>query len=145
MIYLDEDTAQQTCDRCGFVWQFPRRYLDRDYNTDLCWQCRGGRAPNSAKTISECLPWKGDVDLDTMQPLDDQGKPYRPGHRTCGHADCVRLAHILDENGVSMRQERRTGCVHVGCDRKHFAKGVCKMHYARLMRIAARSGSVVVG
>lgn len=42
-----------------------------------------------------CTPWQGEFDFDTMQPLDDKGRPYMPGMRKCGHADCVNSAHVL--------------------------------------------------
>lgn len=97
-IYLnDEHTeVQATCERCGFIWSFPSRYLfGRNYNTELCVNCKAVPVARVSRDGITCKPWDGEIDLDSMQPIDDDGNPYMPGVRTCGNSDCVFRSHVI--------------------------------------------------
>lgn len=88
--------ASISCERCGQLMNantLATRKL-RGNQDKTCADCN--RRPASVVTYGslKCTPWSGEIDLDTMQPLKN-GKPYLPGERTCGHADCVRLDHII--------------------------------------------------
>jgi hypothetical protein len=94
----DNEYYYGTCDRCGFEWKFPQTYAQRaTYSMDVCKDCRAKPVTHSGPANDYCLPWQGDVDLDTMAPLDDDGNPYKPGIRTCGNADCIRPKHLISE------------------------------------------------
>lgn len=49
---------------------------------------------NSEK--GKCIPWHGYFATDWVTPVDEEGQPYLPGIRTCGHSDCVNVAHIIE-------------------------------------------------
>ena len=52
----------------------------------------------SLLTLTRCIAWTGDFDLDKMICLDDKGKPYLPGKRICGNNDCIELEHIQSKD-----------------------------------------------
>lgn len=96
--YAEPRVVRATCDRCGFEWHFPDRYLSRDYNTDLCPDCRAKPSVSVTKNGMTCKPWSGEFDFDNQVCL-NRGKPYLVGRRACGHADCVNKSHITTEEG----------------------------------------------
>ena len=53
---------------------------------------------------SICEAWFGDFD-DSDNPIKD-GRLYLPGVRTCGHSDCVAVAHVV---GAVAKPERKRG------------------------------------
>lgn len=87
-----------TCDRCGIEWQFDQTYLKRSYSTEFCKDCRAKSVQSTGPSDDYCTPWQGEFDLDLFMPLDDEGKPYRPGIRLCGNADCVRPKHLISDD-----------------------------------------------
>lgn len=98
LIALDDNNlvTQSTCNRCGYVWSFPTRYLHgRNYDHTLCGNCKASPQLTVKRDGIVCKPWDGDIDLDSMQPIDDDGKPYMPGIRTCGNSDCVFRSHVI--------------------------------------------------
>lgn len=84
------------CTRCGQV--IPRQAMDkrreRKSNNTWCSDCNAGAKARIVYGDQVCVPWKGDIDLDTLQPVDAKGKPYLPGDRLCGHSDCVNRSHV---------------------------------------------------
>lgn len=94
-IEIDSQTLQSTCERCGYVFQFNPRYLHgRNYDPNLCSNCKAKPTKSITKNGLRCVPWDGDFDLDTDQPMRD-GQPFMPGKRTCGNADCVNRKHVI--------------------------------------------------
>jgi hypothetical protein len=63
--------------------------LSRGRVEQTCSDCRAKRAYQ----VGRCRPYQGELDLDTLQPMKN-GKPFRPGTRLCGNADCVADKHI---------------------------------------------------
>lgn len=53
---------------------------------------------------SPCQIWTGDIDLDTLEPVNNAGQPVRPGLRACGYRDCVNVHHVL---GYTTRKASR--------------------------------------
>jgi hypothetical protein len=43
----------------------------------------------------KCYPWAGRFAADEVTPVDDDGVPVFPGVRSCGHNDCVNVAHVI--------------------------------------------------
>lgn len=112
MIELDKDKMRTTCQTCGSIFDFRVEYLRRSsYDTTKCKDCKA-KPVNVVKTkFGLCTPHKGDFDWDTMQPLKD-GKPYLPGIRKCGNADCIARKHVITVNDLLAEQhsiEYRTG------------------------------------
>jgi hypothetical protein len=83
-----------TCDRCGFEKTINSRQIYRNADTSLCQSCKAEPATRVMRGRVSCRPHRGEVDLNTMAPLDNFGNLYLPGHRICGMADCVRRDHI---------------------------------------------------
>lgn len=101
---LDESVSpvlQDTpCTRCGFL--IPAltiaKRLSRGNTEDRCRDCIPRDTVHRVRASgvkSECNPWAGDVDLDTMQPLKPNGEPHMPGFRICGHLDCCNRNHVV--------------------------------------------------
>jgi hypothetical protein len=87
-------TARSTCQRCGVVFEFPSRYLyGRNFNAELCADCKAQPQKTITKDGMTCKPWPGDFDLDLNVCLKD-GKPHLVGPRSCGKADCIAPSHI---------------------------------------------------
>ena len=63
--------------------------LSRGRVDKTCSDCRAKRAYQ----VGRCRPYQGELDLDTLQPLKN-GKPFKPGRRLCGNADCIADKHI---------------------------------------------------
>lgn len=96
MQYMFDGKTRFVCDRCGFDWVVDNRESYRQAGKILlCKSCKPGRSETIEKNGLVCRPWAGDVDLDTLQPLDKNGDPYLPGIRLCGNLDCVTRAHVL--------------------------------------------------
>lgn len=93
VVWLNKDHVIADCVRCGTRWQFNHRYLfGRNYDSDLCPGCKAKPAKQLRTGFGVCVPWQGEVDLDTMQPLKD-GLPVFVYERVCGNADCVAKGH----------------------------------------------------
>jgi hypothetical protein len=93
---ISGDRCIGTCHRCGHEWEFWRRYIERGYDYTLCESCKAKPTRKVSTSRNEyCMPWKGDIDLDTMQPIDGKGRLVKPGVRTCGNSDCMRITHII--------------------------------------------------
>lgn len=81
------------CTQCGQeipgTTMVKRQERNPDSFNTRCGDCNARPAVREG----QCIPWQGEVDYDTFQPLKN-GKPHLPGHRTCGHKDCVNKNHI---------------------------------------------------
>lgn len=122
-----EDTTpiqqDSPCSRCGILipWQTIAKRLSRSNPEDRCRDCIPRDTVNriQARGVkSECNPWAGDIDLDTLQPLKRDGSPHMPGIRTCGHADCVNRNHII--NMADLEAERHDISYRTGDRRGYF-------------------------
>jgi DNA-directed RNA polymerase subunit RPC12/RpoP len=87
---------EYSCTRCG--QNIPATAMakrkERGSQNTWCSDCNSGARSKIAYGDFVCTPWQGEVDLDTLEPIDAKGRPYLPGYRTCGHADCVNRKHI---------------------------------------------------
>lgn len=98
-VELDQHHAQTDCQRCGYTYVFNVKCFVPTRRSKSAWYlCKSCKA-KPMKVVNYgtdfCVPWQGDFDLDLMVCLDSAGRPYKPGPRTCGHADCVRKAHLV--------------------------------------------------
>jgi hypothetical protein len=93
----DKEKIRITCERCGYESITSSRNLYRQTNLKLCQSCKSTQANTVVKNGLACTPHRGEVDLNTMAPLNNEGEPYLPGYRICGMADCVNRSHILKE------------------------------------------------
>lgn len=112
MIDLGNDMIRTTCETCGVIFDFRHEYLRRvNYDTTKCKSCKA-KPTRSVKTdYGICTPHQGEFDWDTMTPMKN-GKPYKPGIRKCGNADCIARAHIMTAYDLLAEQhsiEYRTG------------------------------------
>ena len=83
------------CSRCGIhidITVIEKRQARGNNNTN----CSDCNAKPLKKTPDNCIPWTGEVD-DDWNPIDQYGRPHRPGVRTCGHKDCVNRNHIIPD------------------------------------------------
>ena len=92
--WVPEDSV--ACKRCGMkVAKETIKTRQKAGNTDVnCRECTRKPATlikNADKSI--CMPWQGDIDLDTMQPLKN-GRPWMIGPRSCGKSDCMNSKHL---------------------------------------------------
>ena len=94
---ISQTELDVVCERCGYQRIVDQRELYRTSNLELCKSCKATPAKSVMKNGKLCKPHRGEVDLDTMAPLDDNLEPYLPGHRICGMADCVAPSHILKQ------------------------------------------------
>lgn len=87
------------CDRCGqqINADAVAKRRSRGDNDLRCLDCRG-RPLTKLPTYNgvKCKPWEGDIDLDTLAPIDEKGNLAVPGIRKCGNADCVENRHIVN-------------------------------------------------
>lgn len=98
MIHFTEGKKQKiktTCQRCGYEWIQSERQLYRDAEITFCRSCKATESKTVMKDGWVCHPHRGEVDLDTMTPLDANGNPYLPGYRLCGMLDCTTRTHIV--------------------------------------------------
>lgn len=89
------------CTRCGIdvLRNTVAKRAARGQADGYCRDCRAtefGKGGTNSRGVDICTPWRGHVDLDTMQPLNDKGEPHMPGIRTCGNADCCNKRHVID-------------------------------------------------
>lgn len=112
MIDLGNEMIRTTCDTCGTIFDFRHEYLRRaSYDTSRCKDCKAKPTVSVKTSYGICTPHQGEFDWDTMQPMKD-GRPYKPGIRKCGNADCVAASHIwtvLDLLAEQHSIEYRTG------------------------------------
>jgi hypothetical protein len=47
--------------------------------------------------MSECKIHKGELHLDTMLPIDDEGQHILYGYRLCGYNDCINPDHVTHD------------------------------------------------
>lgn len=92
------------CTRCGIDITLDALATRRRRN-DLSTLCKDCESTPRAK-VGMCKPWVGDVDLDTMQPLDERGRVFMPGERLCGNADCVNANHVDSDDPAILRYKR---------------------------------------
>jgi hypothetical protein len=88
------------CSRCGILipWMTIAKRASRGNTEDRCRDCIPRDTVHRIQKPgikNECNPWAGDVDLDTMQPLNANGEPHMPGIRICGHLDCCNRNHVI--------------------------------------------------
>jgi hypothetical protein len=90
------DKLKITCQRCGIEAVINARQLYRETeSTKLCRSCTAKPVKTTMRNGFLCFPHRGEIDLDTMTPLDKNGKPYLPGERICGTLDCTTKSHIV--------------------------------------------------
>lgn len=95
-VELSETMCMTDCKRCGYTYEFHTRYMYGDRGEWwLCKSCKMQPATRITYGKDYCIAWQGEFDLDLMVCLDDAGRPYKRGPRTCGHADCVRPIHLV--------------------------------------------------
>lgn len=80
--------SSQMCLRCGWVWEVN---VTRN-NHDTCESCRARKS----QKVRECIVWQGHYASDMVTPIDNEGNVVMPGKKTCGKADCVNPAHVLN-------------------------------------------------
>jgi hypothetical protein len=101
-IHQDTETIQEKlyydCTRCGFTitgHAMEKRRQRGDTNTE-CYDCTYRERQRTQKWQgTACRPWEGNVDLDTMAPINEDGSYFMPGARRCGNADCVNKNHVI--------------------------------------------------
>ena len=99
-----------TCQRCGIETVISARQLWRETEaTKLCRSCTAKPAKTNMRNGWLCFPHRGDIDLDTMTPLDKNGKPYMPGIRICGTLDCTTKAHIISDKPAETKKKKKKG------------------------------------
>jgi hypothetical protein len=81
------------CVRCGFEWVVANVRKQDNY----CVSCRARKVATVDLGGDKCHPWQGMFGSDLITPVDDNGRPVKPGHRVCGNADCVNSRHIEEE------------------------------------------------
>ena len=85
------------CNRCGieFSKDIASKRKERNQLHLDCTDCTMRPTKHLVKDGEWCRPHQGEVD-DLLRPLDENGRLYKPGMRTCGHSDCVRGSHVLN-------------------------------------------------
>lgn len=103
-----------TCKRCGIdfsiTFEGKLKRESRGVPLDKCPDCETLDKPIKGY-YNACRAWMGDVD-ELDRPIRN-GKLWKPGVRTCGRADCVRIAHIIPSEIPQKRAERRSKPVKV--------------------------------
>lgn len=120
---------QITCRRCGNTFMIALTTLDKrkhrdDVKAEWCNDCRG------SMTTTECRPWSGDVDLDSLAPIKADGSLHMPGVRLCGRTDCVAPKHVIQAMELErIKPAGFTGTIH---DLWEMLQGelpnMCKVH-----------------
>jgi hypothetical protein len=102
------------CPRCGIEVDQDtlNSRVSRGQTDKHCKDCRMRPTFQLKNNKIICLPWRGEVDED-LNPIDNKGRPYLPGLRTCGFKDCVNKQHIIDSLeaeriDISYRTKRET-------------------------------------
>ena len=92
----DSEYKTKSCERCGMrinVETIQKRLKRNNLNPN-CQECSYKQTKVIVnKDGSTCRPWQGEIDLDTMQPMENN-KPYMIGTRTCGKLDCCNKSHV---------------------------------------------------
>lgn len=86
------------CERCGVEMDsaiIHKREVRGIYDK-RCSDCRMKPSRKINYEDDYCMPHKGELDAE-FNPIDNKGRPYLPGLRTCGHKDCIRKTHIIRE------------------------------------------------
>jgi len=116
---IDAVPAFAACTRCGIEVNYNTlsKRASRGNPDRRCRDCvaiESGKGGSSSRGGDLCTPWRGEVDLDTMQPLKDNGQPHMPGIRKCGNADCCNKSHVInfetleaERNDISYRTGNR--------------------------------------
>lgn len=78
--------------------------IERRSENRNCMDCNAGTRRQERHGDLICIPWVGEIDLDTMTPIDNKGLPYMPGIRTCGRNDCVNSKHVFGVNEAIAEQ-----------------------------------------
>jgi len=81
------------CVRCGFEWDVAAQRKIENY----CASCRAKQVRTVDLGGDKCHPWQGMFGADLITPVDEFGRPVKPGHRVCGNADCINGKHIEEE------------------------------------------------
>lgn len=104
-IEKDEQQAKP-CVRCGQVipGYIIAKRKERNSDRKTCSDCSSAKRTQERHGDLVCIPWVGEIDLNTMTPIDNQGLPYMPGIRTCGRNDCVNSSHVFgSEQAIAER------------------------------------------
>lgn len=103
---VDQLEKTYDCTQCGQeIDPDTLRARQRRGNTETrCKDCTAKPATQIRYGDLKCTPWHGDFDWDTKTCLKN-GKPYKVGHRICGHADCVTKTHIIPDISTVIREE----------------------------------------
>lgn len=84
------------CPRCG--QEIPGYVMERRNRRNAervnCADCEAGKRTQIKNGNEICIPWMGEIDLDTLTPVNRDGSPYMPGNRYCGNKDCVNVNHV---------------------------------------------------
>lgn len=84
-----EDNQVQ-CRKCGFIWTVaPKKRSSAQY----CASCRAKPAKQVKYNGEACVPFHGQ--FDRMDRPIVHGVLFMPGTRSCGHSDCIAVAHIV--------------------------------------------------
>lgn len=146
-----------TCKRCGILFAIAistrqQREVRQDARAIWCDDCRG------FKSVGQCKPHTGEVNWDTMQPLDKHGELFRPGLRLCGREDCVNVEHIIQPSTLEqvrpskwqgtdkqvlkrLLAEQPDPCVVKDCGKPEKALGLCATHYTQDYRRRKRDNA----
>lgn len=96
------------CKRCGadFVIGIDAlsKRKERGSEIHLCQDCNAKPKQFERHGEYNCKPWQGELDLDTLTPVDPKGRPVMPGTRICGHSDCVNESHVFGGNKAIAEQ-----------------------------------------
>ena len=95
------------CSRCGnqclSVWAYEKA-IERG-KTPLCVDCQTTRLLRVQYDDDYCVPHQGLFD-DNDTPINNDGLVIYPDVATCGHSDCVRLAHHVEPALVEFSQPK---------------------------------------
>jgi hypothetical protein len=109
---LDDCSLFVGCSQCGqpISKSVLEKRVSRGSDEDRCKDCCAKPVEYLSYREFTCKPWQGEFDWELMVPV-DEGQPFMPGYRLCGHADCVLKGHIIGilemtaqarEEGISM-------------------------------------------
>ena len=80
----------------------------RSQEVNICGDCTMRPTKHIAKDGEWCRPHQGEVDND-LRPIDEHGRLYKPGLRSCGKSDCVRTDHVFNPEFERLDISYRTG------------------------------------
>ena len=104
--------------------------------------------------MNDCISHDGLYDYDD-NPLDDQGQPYMPGKRFCGHRDCINPKHLTGYESAPRRTSKAVAqelyplllklgnkkpkyfelCQVPNCGLPYRARNLCNAHLSMLYRL----------